>query len=212
MEPRVIQQLANAGHDAAHRRRRAGERPRPGDPRLFVDDHVARGHAVRDGLVGVEAASGHPEREEQELADGRLVGLAGRDLDQAAEDREARVRVVPDLAERRELLQIGHRGDVFGERVVALAEIGEAVAEPAPGVRDEVAQRRARSGILVADPELRKVAADRRVEVEGVALDQAIWNSVSPSTGRGCSMLVTPYAAMSSSPSWRMPIATPGTW
>src|SRR5438874_7385469 len=45
-----------------------------------------------------------------------------------------------------------------------------------------------------------------------VLVIDAIWNSVSASTGRGCSRFVTPYAAMSSSPSWRMPIATPGTW
>src|SRR5688572_30697615 len=45
-----------------------------------------------------------------------------------------------------------------------------------------------------------------------VFVTEAIWNSVSPSTFSGCSTLVTPNAATSTSPARSMPIATPGTW
>src|SRR6185503_16880622 len=45
-----------------------------------------------------------------------------------------------------------------------------------------------------------------------VLVTDAIWNSVSPSTGSGCSTLVTPNASTSTAPARSMPIATPGTW
>src|SRR5919201_152670 len=99
MEARVREEIANARDDAADGRRGPWEGPRPRDLRLLVDDHVARRDSVGDGLVGVEAALRHPERDEEELARGGLVRLPRGELDQPAEDREARVRVVPDLAE-----------------------------------------------------------------------------------------------------------------
>jgi hypothetical protein len=45
-----------------------------------------------------------------------------------------------------------------------------------------------------------------------VLVTEAIWKSVSGSTGSGCSTLVTPKPATSTSPARSMPIATPGTW
>src|SRR6266550_2114225 len=173
MEPGVGQELAYVRDHSADGGRRARERPRPGDPWLLVHDHVSDRHAVRDRLVCVEAALGHAKRDEQELADRGLEGLAGRDLDEPAEDGEARVRVVPDLANRRELLELGHRRDVPGERVVALAEVREAVAEPAAGVGDEMAEGHASRRVLVAQAELRQVPADRRVQIERATFDQA---------------------------------------
>src|SRR2546430_14837515 len=80
---------------------------------------------------------------------------------------------MPDLAERSELLEIGHGGHVAGERVVTLTEIGETVPEPTPGVRDKVAERRALRDFLVAKLELREVTADRPIEIEGAPLHPA---------------------------------------
>src|SRR3989442_5276833 len=80
---------------------------------------------------------------------------------------------MPDLAERRQLLELGHRSHVAGERVVALTEIGKAVTEPAAGMGDEMAKRRALGRSLVAQLELREEAADRCIEVERAALDRA---------------------------------------
>src|SRR4029077_3073631 len=108
----------------------------------------------------------HAQGDEEKLAHRGLVRLAGDDLDEPAEHREARVRVMPDLAERGQLLELGHRRDIARERVVTLAEIRETVAEPATRVGHEVPERRAPRDVLVAQLELRKVAADRRVEVE----------------------------------------------
>ena len=80
---------------------------------------------------------------------------------------------MPDLADRRQLLEVGHRRDVPREGVVALAEVREAVAEPAAGVRDEMTKGRALRGVLVAQAELRQVAADRCVEIERATFDEA---------------------------------------
>ena len=61
---------------------------------------------------------------------------------------------MPDLAERGQLLELSHRRDIARERVVALAEVGETVAEPAPGVGDEVSERCALSDVVVVELEL----------------------------------------------------------
>src|SRR5205814_8957618 len=45
-----------------------------------------------------------------------------------------------------------------------------------------------------------------------VFVTDAIWKSVSASTGSGCSTLVTPQPSRSTMPSCRIPTATPGTW
>src|SRR2546428_7481747 len=129
MESRVDQEVAHARDHPAHRRGGAREGVGTHRPGLLVDDGVPRGDAMRDGLVGVETALRHAERDEQELAYGGLVRLPGGDLDEPAEHREARVRVMPDLAERRELIELGHRGDIASERVRALPEAAEAVAK-----------------------------------------------------------------------------------
>ena len=50
---------------------------------------------------------------------------------------------MPDLAERRDLLEVDHRVDVPRQGVVAVPEVGKAVAEPSAGMRDEVLHRRA---------------------------------------------------------------------
>ncbi len=44
-----------------------------------------------------------------------------------------------------------------------------------------------------------------------VLVIEPTWNRVSSSTGSGLSMLVTPNAAVCSTPSWSTPTATPGT-
>src|SRR5207237_6012045 len=107
MEPRVGQEVPHARDHAADRRGRAGEGVRPHDARLLVDDRVPRCYAMRDRLVRVEAATGHAERDEEELAHRGLVRLAGDDLDEAAEDGEARVRVMPYLTNWGTLLELG---------------------------------------------------------------------------------------------------------
>ena len=71
---------------------------------------------------------------------------------------------MPDLAERRQLLELRHRGDVLRERVVAVAEVREAVTEPATGVRDKMPHGRARRGVGVLELERGDVRADRRVD------------------------------------------------
>jgi hypothetical protein len=172
MEPGVLHQVVRGRDDAADRRRRAREGPWARDRRLLVDDDVPDRDAVRDRLVGRETRPRHAERNEQQLARRVLVALFRNDLDETAEQREARVGVVPDLPQRRELLELGHRGDVALERVVAVAEVREAVAEPPAGVRDEMADRRALLRGRVTQPERRDVAAYRRVEIERAALDE----------------------------------------
>ena len=61
---------------------------------------------------------------------------------------------MPDLAEWRELLELGHRRDVAREGVIALPKVGETVAEPAAGVCDQVPERRALRDVVVLKPEL----------------------------------------------------------
>src|SRR5439155_9397269 len=173
MESRVGQEVAHARDHTSHRRGGAREGIGPGYAWLLVYDGVPGRDAVGDRFVGVEAAFRHAERDEQELPHGRFVRLTCGHLDEPAEHREARVRVMPDLAEWRELLELGHRRDVTRERVVAFSEVGEAIAEPAAGVRDEVPEGRGLRGVIVADLELGEVAADRRIPIERAALAEA---------------------------------------
>ena len=172
VEPCVAEEVADARNHASHGSGGPRERPRARDLRLLIDDHVARRDAVGYGLVRVEAALRHTQRDEQQLARRGLVGLCRSELDEPAEDREARVRVVPDLTERRELFELRHRGDVFGERIVALARVGEAVAEPTAGVGHEMSERCARRRVLVAHTEFGNVATDRGVEIERATLHE----------------------------------------
>ena len=127
---------------------------------------------MRDRFTSGEARARHPEGHEKQLACRGLVGLAGDDLDEASEQREARVRVVPDLAKRRDLLELGHRGDVALEGIVSVAEVGEAVPEPATGVRHQMVDRRALLSGGIAEAERGDVTAHRRVEIESAALDE----------------------------------------
>src|SRR4029078_5494894 len=80
---------------------------------------------------------------------------------------------MPDLAERGQLIQLGHRRDVAREGVVALAEVGERIAEPPPGVGHEMTERRALRGVLVAKLELGDVAPYVRIQIERATLDEA---------------------------------------
>ena len=80
---------------------------------------------------------------------------------------------MPYLAERGELLELGHCRNVAGEGVVSLAEVRETVAEPAAGVGDKVPERRALGDVVVAEVEFGQVAPDRRVEIQRTPLDEA---------------------------------------
>src|SRR6185503_5262579 len=71
------------------------------------------------------------------------------------------------------LLELDHRLDVLRERVIAVAEVAERVAEPAAGVGHEVPYRRARGRGLVLQLERRDVAAYRRREIELALLDES---------------------------------------
>src|SRR5439155_13444528 len=143
MEARVAHEVPHRRHDTAHRRRRARESPWAYDARLLVGDLVAYRHAVHDRLAGVEDRARHSKGPQQQLARRLLVRLAGDHFDDPPKHRERGVRVVPDLAERRDLLEVDHRVDVPREGVVAATEVGEAVAEPSARMRDEVLHRRA---------------------------------------------------------------------
>ena len=150
MEARVGDEIAHRGDDAADRRRRAREGPRRDDTRAVIAHLMTDRDAVHDRLTRGEDAVRHPERPQEQLARRLLVGLPADDLDDPAEDGEGAVRVVPDLTQGRELLELDHRVDVAPQRIAPVAKIGEAVAEPAAGVRDEVFHRRAlrRVGVL----------------------------------------------------------------
>src|SRR5439155_11673733 len=143
------------------------------DARLLVDDRVPGRDAMRDRLIRVEAASGHAQRDKKKLADRGLIRLARDDLDEPAENRKARVRVMPNLAERGQLLELGHSRYVARERVIALAEVGEAITEPTASVGHKMPEGRALCDFLIAELEFRQVAPDRCIQIERAALDQA---------------------------------------
>lgn len=130
------------------------------------------GEPVRQHVVGEEERPLEAERLEHELLHGLLIGRVGEDLDQASGEVEACVVVRPHLAERRELRQRRHRCAEPRERIVAGAEVGEVVADPAGRVRQEMAQRDAYGDLRVAQLQLGEIRAQRLVEVQGAALDE----------------------------------------
>ena len=99
---------------------------------------VAGGEAPGHDLVGEEVAVVEPERLEEQLADRLLERLAGDLLDDPAGDRQRGVVVRHGRAERRDLLDVGHRLDVARQRVVAVAGVVEHVAGPAGGVVEQL--------------------------------------------------------------------------
>ena len=80
-----------------------------------------------------------------------VVRLAPEDLDEAAEHDERGVVVGEGLARREELGEVGERGDVLLDGVLAAAGVGEDVALEAGGVRQQVASGECLGRLRVAD-------------------------------------------------------------
>ncbi len=101
--------------------------------------------------IGEKAGMLQPQRIEHQLLQGRLIGLAGQGLDDAAGHHDRRVVVGQHLAGRRQLRQLLHGGEEAGQRIVAAAEVAVVVAQPARAVVQQLAHGHASGGRLVGE-------------------------------------------------------------
>src|SRR5262245_34458910 len=115
-----------------------------------------------------------PERIEHELLNRHPIALAGDDLDQPSEQDEPDVVVAEISSEGGHLRVCGKAlHDVTGDRVVAAAGIDDVIGPPSAGMGQQVPYRQPGGDILVHEPKVWQVVADRRVEVEFAETDQA---------------------------------------
>ena len=132
----------------------------PDHVRLILQHHVRRHDGVGDRLVGGEGGRGHPERDEQALADERLERLTRHRFNDCPGDREPRVVVRVVLARREQATRVRQTREVvrdpLDEEMVAveaglMAEhhLHRDGIEVQPGVRSELRQVRG-DGILEA--------------------------------------------------------------
>jgi hypothetical protein len=115
-----------------------------------------------------------PERIEHELLNRHPIALAGGDLDQPSEQDEPGV-VVTEKSPEGGHLRVSRKAlcDETGDGVVAVAGIDGVIGPPSAGMGQQVPYRQPGGDILVHEPKVRQVVADRRVEVELAHIDQA---------------------------------------
>ncbi len=122
--------------------------------------------------LGEEAGVTQAQRPQHEHLDGALVRRVRDHLDHAAGQIHCGVVVGENLAQRGELRQRAHPGDVLCERVVAGSVSHVIVAEPAGTVVEELPHRHAPRDRLVGELEAGEIRANRRVEIYLALLDE----------------------------------------
>ena len=95
---------------------------------VFRIGDVPNGAAMAQRVFGQRHGLLHPERFEDAIAHGVVVGFAPQHLDEAAEQREADVAVRHLRAEREQIRQQRHHRHETRDRVVAATRIDEEIA------------------------------------------------------------------------------------
>src|SRR5262245_11200585 len=108
-----------------------------------------------------------PERIEHKLLNRHSIALAGDDLDQPSEQDEPDVVVAEKSSEGGHLRVSGKAlHNETGDGVVIAAGIEDVIGPPSAGMGQQVPYRQPGGDILVHEPKVWQVVADRRVEVE----------------------------------------------
>ena len=123
MKASVTHKVHHRRCDSTRRPARSRQRPRRQRMALLIDRRVAGGEPMVHHVAREDERAAQAERIDHQLLERRFESLAGDLRDHMAGEHKGRVIVRPLRAERRELRQFRHRGDVAPERIVAVARV-----------------------------------------------------------------------------------------